>query len=219
MYHIRINTRRWFLLGAILFLIGVAAYFHFAMEGILNALLQERFAAVKYEAEHICSIVDYLVDRDGGWEVEKYQGVFSFLVGKMDATSNSYAELLDEQLNKLSERHPVFPSKTFDPKEYPDFLQLLLTENSGDYMVMFDPMDGETAPHPLYLYWRWVPTGKQHENRLLLIVGCTQYSVNARIADWLIYGILALFFISTIYAIGSLMILTVEKRKGDACSV
>jgi len=201
------------LLGAILFLTGFAFYFHYELGKAREALLQERFAAVKYEAEHICTIVDYLVDRDGGWEAEKYKGVFSFLAGRMDATSNSYAELLDEQLNKLSERHPVFPSKTFDPQEYPDFLQLLMTEDFGDYVVMFDPEDGQTTPHPLYLYWRWVPTGNHHENRLLLIVGCTKYSVNASIADWSVHGIVALLFTSLVCIIASIATMTVERRK------
>jgi len=211
--YIHRDKKRYALCSAIPILMGFVGYFYMVFQHFEDSLLRVRLAAVTFEAEHFCNMVDYLVERDGGWEAEKYKEVFVFLVGRMDATSNSYAELLDEQLNKLSERVPVFQSRTFDPREFPDFVNLLLAEDIGNHVILFDPMDGKTAPHDLYLHWRWVPTGKNYENRLLLIVGCTKYSVNTQFAAWIGYGLVALIVVTAMYVIASIMVLTVDRRR------
>ena len=213
MHYINKDTRRYILLGAILVLVCFTLRLHYAYADARYKLLQEKRANVTYTANHICKVVDYLVERDGGgWEAKKYKDVFSFLVGELDATANAYAELFDDQFNKLSERTPVFPSRTFDIEEFPELKELLLADETGNYVVWFDPMDGKTAPHDLYLYWRWVPTGKHHENRLLLIVGCTKYSVSAELADWAMIDNVALLFISMSIIIVCMMMLSVDRR-------
>ncbi|MCL2743640.1 MAG: hypothetical protein FWE67_07300 [Planctomycetaceae bacterium] len=208
------DIRRYVLLIATAVLVLLAFYFQTAKDDMYRMLLQEKFASIRYDADFACSTFDYLVQRDNKWDVQKYQDTLIFLASKIDATSKCYGELFDEQFNSISKRSPVFPNKTFDPKEYPDLMFLMQSENTGDYTVMFDP---QVVPaHELHLHWRWIPTDKEIENRLLLIVGCTKYSVNTKITDKFINSTVALFLISSVFVIGSIMMLSVRSRRtGD----
>ena len=199
------------LLVAIAILIAFAFYFHSAKEHVFRSLLHERVAAIKNDVDYVCDMVDYLVVEDGGWCVEKYRDSLAFLTERIDATPNVYAELMDGSFSAISNRViPEGDSWWFDPRQCPDLMALLQSENTGNYSVMC-PENG--MPLEVHLHWRWIPTCGQHENRVLLIVGVTQYSVNTRIEDRFIYGIIALFFTSAVFVIGSMMLLTVEYRK------
>ena len=203
-------------LGAIAILIGYALYFHFAKEHMFRSLLREKVVSIANDVNYVSAMVDYLVEQDGGWDDEKYRDALVFLTERIDATPNVYAELLDSHFKTLSDRIvPESDSWFFEPREFPDLMGLLLTENMGYFQVICPERMCPNTHKPLevHLHWQWIPTSGQYENRVLLVVGVTQHSVNAALESWLIYGIVALLFTSAVFIVGSIILATAKRRK------
>ena len=211
MHSMHKNTKRYALLGAIAVLIGFAVWFQMILNHMHDSLLQERIASVSHDVDFVCDTLDYLVERDEGWDIEKYQEVLVFLVSKMDAAADSrlYAELFDEQLNSISTRSPLFAGSPFDPREVPDLFAVLQSEESG-YFLTEHTVQGKA--HDMHIQFRWIPTG-DHHNRVLLVVGVTKYAINTEIAVWVSWSVVAIMFVTAIFIVGSMMALTVEKRR------
>jgi len=198
------------LLGALLILIGFAVYFQAARTRLSDALLREKVVAVENDVNYICAILDFLVERDGNWNKDKYKDVLAFATQQLDATPNIYAELLDEQFKTLSERIiPVDDRWRFDLKNYPDLINLLKKEDTGEYHVGVRGSDGTLLE--VQLYWRWMPT-VSHEDRVLLIAGISHYSVSTQLAKGFNYGIIALFSISAVFVACSIVLLVIGSK-------
>jgi hypothetical protein len=211
------KTRQYVLFGATIIL-GLATWYFYAAAGYMqDALLNERLRAVERDISYICGGVDYLVAADGGvWKYEKYQTMLEHVTTLVDATENVYAELLDANYNRLSERvvseHNEV-SLNFDPRVYDDLMARIKQEESGTMTIPHTIENGEVDVH---LYWRWIPTGVQHQNRVLFIAGVTKYSVSMQMASWLTYGIIGLFAIVMVFIVGSIMLVTVEPKRVEA---
>ena len=208
--------RRYILLGEVLIMIGFAFYFHMAREHVFRSMLKEKAVAVANDVDYTCSMVDYLVEQDGGWEAAKYMDSLKFLTERIDATPNIYAELLDSQFTTLSNRIvPEDDKWYFEPREFPELMHRLKTENNGSCAVKCPERMCPYSKNPLeiYLHWKWIPTNKQSENRVLLVVGVTQHSVNTALENWMVYGIIILMGTFLVSVICSFIQATVEKRK------
>jgi len=88
---------------------------------------------------------------------------------------------------------------------YPEIVSAIMSRENGTYKLWFDK-EGAT-PHDLYIYYRWIPTDKSLDNRLLVMIGVSKYSVNTNIGAWITYGALALIIISAIFIIGAVILL------------
>ena len=133
------EIKRYVLTAAIVILVGFTGYFYVAREYVLHALLMEKLTANINESEHVYSAMNYLAARDGFWNVDRYRDVLVHLAERMDATSNSYAELFDEDFTSLSIRTPVFPTAAFSPHDFPELMEQLRTQESGSHVILFDP--------------------------------------------------------------------------------
>jgi hypothetical protein len=209
------KTRQYVLLAAIAILAGFAGYFQLAADYMQNALLNERLRSVERDMSYICGAVDFLVAADDGvWKYEKYQTMLEHITALIDATENTYAELLAADYTGLSERIISGNNEIslhFDPRKYPELMGKIGHEDSGTTVIPHKLEDGMMVD--VHVYWRWIPTGSHHQNRVLFIAGVTKYSVSLKIASWLTYGIVALFTASVIFIIGSVMLVTVEARR------
>ena len=196
MHYIIKDTRIYALLGMIVLLAGFILCLHINEERIRHALLQEKIAGVGNDLQYISSTIDYLVERDGGWDVEKHQDTLAFLVQQIDATPNIYAELLGSRYQTISTRIiPADDSWQFYIRSYPDLMNRIRSEDSGNHKVVCYP---KNSPVSVYVYWCRVPTDAHIENRLTLLVGVSHYSVNIGVAGWLGYSIIALFAVAVI---------------------
>ena len=205
------DVKLYILLGISVVLTGFAIYFHVAREHVFHALLQEKIVAVGNDADYVRDVVAYLVEQDGGWDVERYRDVLAFLITRFDATPNIYAELLDEQFNTLSDRIiPVDDSWWFDLKQHPNLIEALKTKSSGSQSVVCDL--GNATLIKVYLHWHWLPTEGTHDNRVLFIIGLSQYSVHTQLATWMTYGLVALFG-TTALLIASCIVVSAVRRK------
>ena len=213
MQYIKKDTKRYLLLGAILVLIGYTGYFYAVILHAEHIILKERIASVRNNLAHGVSLVDYLVKKHNDWDNGFYTEMLKPLVEILDAQPNVYVELLDDSLTTISERIvPETDLWAFDLRSHSDFMEQLLTENSGETVIICTNLK-DNEPLDVYFYWRWIPTDKEYENRVLMLIGVTKYSVNTQLDCWVAYGIIALILTSAFFILGSIMMLTVERRQ------
>lgn len=204
------NTKRYSLLAGILILIGFALYFPAAHTHVTKMLLKERVIDEGVYLECICETLDFMASKYG-MEEEKIKESLIYLVARIDAIHDQYAELMDDQLNTIAARtFDDHDGRGFDPRKFPEFMDKVKASEFGSDEIMYAPQGQE--PFALYLQWRWVPTG-DYDNKVLMIIGVSPLSVNTRLADWMIYGIVGLFIVTTVYIVWSMMILSVGEPK------
>ena len=105
----------------------------------------------------------------------------------------------------------MFPTKPFVLQDRPEIVDMVRSADSGEYFGSFDP---QVVPaHTWYLRWQWIPTDNEYDNRLLLLIGCSEYSVNTKINDSMVYSSAALLIVSSVCVVGSIMALTVRKPR------
>jgi len=217
MNFIQRDTKRCILAGSILILGCFAGYFQALSEHAYDSLFQERLRSVERDVDYICGTLDHLVTTDEHWNPAKYLSAISFVTERVDETPNVYAELLDENFVTLSTR--IIPDDDkwrFDKNNHPEFLELLKSEETGHFVLMSDPFDALFRPAPsvsVYLYWRWIPTGAHHDGRVLFVVGVTKHSVDTNLADWVSWCTALLFIVTAIFIVGSMMFLSVDRRR------
>ena len=214
--------QNYLLLGALLTLIGFGFYFQAARAHIDELLLKSRIASLERNIHYIGDIIDYISQREGA-SVEEYLDILIFVANDIDQTKNVYAELMDKEFKTLTTRKlspentPTF-SKPFDPRLYPELLELFRQEQEGShYWVHKESEQTDTGAADLgfYLCWKWIPTGRPDEKQVLLVVGVSKYSVDAEIDKRMVYGIVALYFVCTCFIMFSIMTLTIDRRKSD----
>lgn len=199
------RTKKNILSLEILILMGFCGYFYWAISYFEYNLVQEHLASAKIKIDSICHTVDYFVEsEEEQWELHDYKHILSRMVSEIDVTPGLYAELFDEELTTISERTASFPHEIGSPEKddefkllsYPDVLERIIAENSGETVVCFNSR--QVGPHNVYLLWQWVPTNSSHDDRLLIIVGVSKYSVSTSMSAWIICGAVVLVIISAI---------------------
>ena len=206
------NIDRLTLLGAILILIAFCAYFHIVREHATHSILKQKLFDIECQIETVCSTIDTLVEKHNNWENGIYLDALSIFTTKMDAMPNMYAKLFDEQGNRLSDRIVLTDDKwSFDLSEYPELKEQFYQSVEGTAIVHCKKRFID-----VYFYWRWIPLGRMHENKMLMIIGVTKYSVCTELDRRLVNGgIIALIIVAAIFIVGSLAVRTVNRhRKG-----
>jgi len=119
----------------------------------------------------------------------------------------------------LSDRTPLFDDAPFDPWEYSALVQAVSENERGEITVWFEKEGA--IPHRLHLYFRWIPTDETLQNRLLMIVGVSKYSINTGIGSGVTYGAAALIAVSAVFIVGSVVLLSYvqgmyDRKREDA---
>ena len=205
------DTRCSVLTSAIIVLVAFTLYFQYTIQHFNDALLQEKIASCQNDLDCFCDTIDFLVQRDDNWDTHNYEHTLAYAASRMDDFGGVYAELFDQSFNGLSERVRFFQSNPFDPRKYPDLMERFKTEDSGSYIAAYS--SDETPTHNLHVLWRWVPTNSEHDNRLLFVVGVSDYEFfsSLRFSSWIAYGSVVLILTSALFIVGSLMLITVER--------
>ena len=212
-----LSNRKYLPALAILILAAFCMYFYLSLNNMSDTLLQEKIISRRFDVDLVCDEIDKFVEIDNDWNTYDYETILSYVVTEIDGTVGTYAELFDGHLNSLSERSPLFKGAPFDPREYPELIDFVKLNESGDMTVWFDK-EGIT-PHDLYIYFRWVPTDKNLSNRLLVMIGVSKFSVDSNISVWVTYGAASLIVVSFVFIVTT--VLTIIKYapnsgKGDS---
>ena len=199
------NRRKYSLLVSLLILIAFTCYFYFALQHMHNVLLSEKFIDKKFEINLICDQADRLVKADKNWDTYDYKTFLSDLVTHIDSQPSIYAEMFDKDFYGVSLR--IYETEPFDPWEHDSLAEAIRIKDRGEMSVS---IKGENWPQ--HFYWRWVPTDKSLQNRFLVIVGASNFSVSSSIECWVIYGIVGLIVVSAIFIVGALILLNQRGR-------
>ena len=197
-------------LSAFLILIGFCGYFSWAIPHFGDVLLEEKRISRQFDIDLICDEIDRYVEQDKNWETYRYKQILAQCVSKIDATGGTYAELFNENFESLSERHPYFANFSFDPRTYSALIGEIKRQNRGEMTVF---VNEESVPaHDMHVYWRWVPTSPEYQNRLLVVLGVSKYALDSSVSDWITYGAIALIITASTFIVGCVIYITTTAR-------
>ncbi|MCL1964266.1 MAG: hypothetical protein FWF69_04305 [Firmicutes bacterium] len=189
-----------------LVLIAFCAYFYVARNNMDETLLKEMIADRRVAIDTICDTINRFVEADNDWATYDYVTILSGVVAELDAARGVYAELFDTDMHNLSKRWQAFvEDAAFEAEDYPALLQTMRENERGEVTIWFDKPD--TPSHDIHIYYRWVPTNKALEGRLLIVLGVSKYAINHNISSWITYGAAALIAVTAVLMLGAVMLL------------
>ena len=186
----------------LLIMIGFCAFFYDAFQQWEESLIQENFAGRRTLVDMMADNLDERVRRGMVWE----EDILVHAVSLIDEAKGTYAELFDSRLNSLSPRSPSFHGNPFQIKNHPGVVSQIMMQDRGDAIVPF-AKDTASKPHALHLYWRWVPSDKTLENRYVVLLGVSKYSLDAEISNRLIYGTVILLVVTMLNNLGNALLM------------
>ena len=208
---------RWLVVAGII-LIGFCAYFYLAGGEIVDALLREKVLEKQLDVDLICEQIDKFIKLDEDWGKYDYIPILSHDIEHLDKVPGTFAALYNTELETLSAREPTYTTP-FEPTEHPEFVEAVQSNRSGTVELWFEAED--VPGRAMYLYYRWVPTDESLSGQLLAVVAVSRYSVNTRIADWVMIGAAILILCTAVMLMATIIILVAlgdvwVRRKGDS---
>jgi hypothetical protein len=203
-----LKTYRLLLLPIALMILSALYCSRLASE-IEKSLLSEKYAEKKLVVDMIASQSDQFIELDQDWETDReyYRTSLVFAVEALDRTRMTYAMVFDEDLSEVSRKSS--DDSSFDPTAYGEFRDAVGESGSGGLVLPYEPPGGPRRD--VRLYYRWIPTGAEYENRFLVVVGISRLTVETSLAGWVVGGAVALIVITS-----ALNVLMVFKLNGSS---
>jgi len=180
---------KYLILIPLIFLILNAVYYRYMMAEINNKLLQEKFNQVAADVDILGQSITEFVNTDHDWGVYDYADKVSNLTTAIGALPHTVAEVYQQTgdgLIMLSQKTTDTEERSFDPRRYQQFNAAVAKQEQGQMVLDFTA--GRQKPQPMYLYFRWIPTGPKFENRFLVVVAVSRQSVTTPMALWVSIG-------------------------------
>ena len=167
-------------LAAIAILVG----FSLISNGIDNMLLSEKLIEKQLEIDLIAEQTDFSVKKDNDWisAYEHYADSIMISMELLDRVDMTYAAVFDENLQNLSARSPSYEGSPFEPNEYPEYLEAVKVNESGNVVLPFTPPGAKARD--MYLHYQWLPSDTSQPHRLLVVVAISKYTINTRVSTW-----------------------------------
>lgn len=185
-------------LALVLVVIVSTALFYFLDLTIQTAKrghLEERFHSLVLEVDTRCEETDFFVERDNDWveEFEWYSSTLAHYMAVMDGRQNTFAAVYTDEMQFISSRHETFTGQPFDPLAFPEIVDALRAEKTGEQDVVFTiSINGEPVRRPFRIYFRRVPLVNE-DNYLIAVAGFAFTEDNVRLQPYL-YTLLYLVF-------------------------
>ena len=161
--------------------LGTIAFLFVSMESIYSAFIAEKYTDRKQAVDWICDEIEFC------GLAGKHDGSLVRVVGDVDGTVGTYAEVFDENLKSMSVRTPLVENAPFNPLDYPEVVDMIHAHKHGETEVWFNA----PARHKLLLYFRWVGCD-------LVVLGVSKYSVDANINGQLGIWAMSLFVLASV---------------------
>ena len=190
---------------AFLTLVAFCVYFYWAISHTEEMILQEKLTDLRFGADVVCDQIDHLATYNKDWGVYDYPALLARAVEKVDASEDTYAELFNADLDSISERTPFYEGAPFVPAEYPALISAMAVGERGEMTVWFDKPG--VIPQDTHLYYRWVPSDTTAEDRLLVLVGASKYSIDNSFSAWITYGAIALILVTAVLITSAVVLL------------
>jgi len=178
---------RYLILLPLIFLLLNAVYYQYMMKEVTNRLLQEKFNQIAADVDILGQTIDEFVNTDQDWGVYDYTDNICKVVASIGTLPHTIADVYRENrygLARLSQRAP--DQESFDPRAYVQFNSAIAKQEQGRLILNFSA--NNQKPMQMYLYFRWVPTGPQLDNRFLVVVAVSLQSITTPMALWISVG-------------------------------
>ena len=188
----------------LLILIIVAAVilvvFNVISNGIENMLLAEKLIEKHFQVALIAEQTESFIQKGDDWTSEYNHYIDTILVSleMIDALEMTYAAVFDYNLENLSVRSPSYEGSAFEPTVSSEFVEAVKTNELGDFILPFTPKGSETRD--MYIHYRWLPKDNALENRVLIVVAISKYTINTRISTWI--EIIAILLVISVFVGG-----------------
>ena len=196
---------KYFLLVPIIWLLAESMFYRNDIKTIDETLLEEKFVEIKNATDVLAAAVE---DTPKMEEVDRERIVIS-ATEYMDNLYQIYGEalkLVDGELVTITYRN--FETSVFDPRDYPEFIEDILNNDSGETVIGYTPDNQDFRE--LHIYFRWMPTFSEKNERYLVLAGVSRYSVvnsiPLRISTrrWISMGVTFVFDATLIMVLGIL---------------
>ena len=198
---------RYLLLLPIVIAVLACVYFQNAIISINDTLLAEKLTEKQLELDLICNQVDMLIARDDDWERYNYEAMLEDSITLLDGLPMTYAAIFSQDLENLGARSPSY-QEAFEPFAASEYLvEAVLSNEQGHAVIPFTP--AESVERDMHLYYRWVPTDQSLNNRYLVMVAISRFSITNQVAEWVTKG--AIVLISTVTVFNIIMVMLIAK--------
>ena len=170
-----------------------------------KSLLDEKFEEKKLTVAAIANHTDAFIKLDDDWveEHEYYKQSLIFDMEVLDTAYMTYAVVFDENLRQVSEQHNY--SGGFDPMIYPRFKNEVHENDIGDTIIHYKPVIG--IERDVYVHYRWIPTGREFNDKFLVVIAISKQTITTQIAAWIKVGSIVLITVTTLLNIAMVLVI------------
>ena len=188
------------LLILILVAVVILVVFNVISNEIENMLLAEKLIEKHFQVALIAEQTERFIEKGDDWtsEYDYYIGTILVSLEMIDALEMTYAAVFDQDLANLSVRSPSYEGSAFEPTVSPEFVDAVKTNELGDYVLPFTPKGSKERD--MYIHYRWLPAESALENRVLIVVAISKYTINTRISTWI--QIIAILLVIAVFVGG-----------------
>ena len=165
------KKKRYLFLLPVIFLLLNALFFQHASKMIRNSILLEKYADAVNQIEALAAAVEEDHER---W-FEDHEINIRHFVEFLDNLPMIYAAAYKPTNNELTRFTERYFSTSFDIQEYDEFYSAIETQDVGNLDIHFTAEDG--LLYDLRLYFRYMPLYAPPENRYLVVMGISSYSI------------------------------------------
>ena len=175
-----------------------------------TSLINEKFAEKKLEVAMMANHADAFIAKDNDWgqQHDYYQQSLVFDMEALDKQNQTYAVVFDSNLKQLSKQD--FYNGGFDPMLYPSFLDAVRVNDMGDMVFHYTPADtaANGPERDVYVHYRWIPTGSSYQDRFLVVVAISKYTIVTKTAGWSNTGVAALIALTAVCNLAMVAVMT-----------
>ena len=176
----------------IVFVFG--AFFKLIQIDATRAALNEKAMERQINLDIIGSQIDRFIELDDDWDSYDYKSIVAYSLEYLDNLDMTFAAAYDANFKELSERAPSYINAPFEPIEQAAFLDAIAENESGMIDLWYEA-EGVTG-RTMKTAWKWIPTDNSLDNRFLLVVAVSEYSIQNAAFDWVLIGTAMVTFVT-----------------------
>jgi hypothetical protein len=206
---------KFLILTPVLFLILNAIYFMYASKEIRQTLLDEKYVEIVNAVDMLSAAVEANSERLWFDHEQNIKDSIEYYDILPQIFAAAY-KVIDGELVIFTDR--VYETSPLEPLERDEFIQAVFSNEQGSIVIGDKPKNQEYRE--VYLYYRWMPIYSAPDERYLIVMGVSYYSVSSTVPMWVSVGQWASMGVT--FAINIWLILLLvrlghiyESRQGD----
>ena len=206
----------------ILYLLASVSCFEHEIKNIHKSVLHEKLIAITDAIDMLAAAVEANPDQALCDHESTIHDSVEYLDGLYQIYGAVYKYTADGKLTLITSRN--FETSIFEATDYPKFIEAINAQDSGNIVIGYKPAKQDYRD--LYIYFRWMPRYAPQEERFLVVVGVSKYSIVTKIPEQVSSGIrffayvtalLNLVMVAVIIRLS--VIVRLSKKNKEGCDV